>query len=181
MSLKFTKMGWCLRFLLVVGVCYPMVSTPIMPQDPSQSASILKAPEGFNPFQIEIKVLDPNTLGNLRRLQVLVTATSNVSNLYLNWGLIQDMDIIVSDEAPALPPHIPLITPSTPLEYNVHVRLTGERPHLILQAYVLGPNGERVGEIAEFFIRRDEGSLFNAPPDGQPSIVIDPEKIKIIR
>ena len=180
MSLNLTGKQWSLGLLLVVGVSYLVIAIPTMSQNPSQGLGVLNAPESFNPFQVEIKVQDPETLGNLRRLQVLVTAERDVPNLYLNWGLVQDVDIIVSDEAPALPASIPLVTPANPLEYNVHIRLTGDRPHLILQAYVLGPDGERIGEIAEFFINRGEGDLFNAP-DQQPRIVIDPEKVRIIR
>ena len=181
MSLKKPK-KWVLLFayllpLLLIWLQFLFSITPHR-GNVQTSQNLLHNPENFNPFQIEIREVE-GSLNQMRNLQVVLTSQRDIPNLYLNIAFIQDMEIIVSDEAPELPQQIPLLSvDSSPLIYNMHIRFTGDQPHLILHAYIIRPNGERVGELAEFY-RQAESSSFDVPAGRR--LQIDPKKTRVIR
>lgn len=175
------KTGWVLLLLMTLGgLFYQFISTPDLflysQKEALPTQSFFRSIESSNPFQIGIIEKD-KSLSDVKKLQILLTTDRVVENLYLNLALVQDINIIEegSDELPDL---LPSLAPQVqPLTYDLTIRITGDRPHLILEAYVLGSNGEKVGEYAEFYVVSEQNLL--SRPSSQ--IQIDPSKVKVIR
>ena len=135
--------------------------------------------ESFNDFQIEIiSTGQPLASSNLINIQVLLTVHAPVQDLRFKWALERDITVITS-ELPEDP--ISLEFQQTPIEYNIGIRINGSRPYLILHAYTLGPNGEKIGETAEIYFTQQGNRFFSNTVLQEPTIRIDPNEIKVIR
>ena len=109
-------------------------------------------------------------------IQVKLTISASVEDLHLEWALEQDVNITQS-ELPTEPISFDEAQES-PITYDAKIQITGDRPHIIVQAYTLGDNGEKIGESGElYFNSNGTGFISDAPSENEIKIKIDPSQI----
>ena len=163
----------------------------------SQTGPIARTTEDFHDFQVTMHSNANIRLNDLLNVQILLTVAKPLDGLHLNWSLQQNVQLNAdSSNVPQGTLSIKaqedrqtnnqegvLFCESFPcvLEYSAEFTITGNKPHLVLQAYTLGTSGERLGTLAELFLVRDHNNHF-VPPSALPSeMKFDPRKVKIIR
>ncbi len=188
MSLKhriyFNKSTWTniLIIMLVTLGLYQVTSYSISLSQISNENKIdvlSRIPNNFNHFGIEIQAESTSQnliLQSKIGIQVVLTISGSVEDLYLDWALEQDINITQSE--------LPTETISfneaqeSPITYSAEIQITGDRPHIIVQAYTLGDEGEKIGESAELYFNSN-GTHFlpNTLSQDEINIRIDPNKI----
>ena len=192
MSLKyksyFLKSTWVSIFLvtsILLGLYQIMpysTSFPLFQTESNEAHRVdllSRTPDTFNDFGVEIKSESSGqslTLQSKIDIQVVLTIYASVEDLHLEWALKQDVNITKSE----LPTESISFESqqASPIEYNAEVQITGDRPHIIVQAYTLGDKGEKIGESAELYFNYS-GSQFlpNTLLENKTKIKIDPSKI----
>jgi len=178
--MKLAATSLLLTILVILGLSYHQIIPHFITLSSSQNVTVEQLSiESFNDFQIEMRSTgQPLVSENLTNVQILLTTHAPIQNLHFSWALERDV-IVMTSELPEDP--ISLDFQQTPIEYNVGIRITGPRPYLILHAYTLGTDGEKIGEIAGIYFTQDGNTFLpNINIEG-PKIRIDPNKIKVIR
>lgn len=178
--IKLAATSLLLIILVTLGLSYHQIIPHFITLSSSQNPTVEQLSiESFNDFQIEMKSTgQPLVSENLTNIQVLLTTHAPIQDLHFSWALERDVTVITS-ELPEDP--VSLEFQQTPIEYNVGIRITGSRPYLILHAYTLGPDEEKIGETAEIYFTQDGNTFLPNITIEEPKIRIDPNEIKVIR
>ena len=177
-SIKSIWMSLLLLTLMALGL-HQIISFQNNSNETSKIDLLSEMPNNFNNFGVEIK--SESTTQNLILqskidIQVELTISASVEGLHLEWALEQDVNITQS-ELPTEPISFNEAQDS-PVTYDAEIQITGARPHIIIQAYTLGDEGEKVGESAELYFNSN-GTHFipNNFSGNDTKIRIDPSKI----
>ena len=186
-KLNFLKPTWTsilVVTLLVLGL-YQVTSYSTFPsQKKSNEVNkidiLSRTPNSFNHFAVEIQTesTDQNlVLQSTVDIQVALTISGSVEDLHLAWALQQDINITQSG-LPTEPISFNEAQES-PITYSAEIQITGDHPHIIVQAYTLADDGGKIGESAELYFNSNNGTYFlpNTLPEDEIKIRIDPSKI----
>ena len=191
MSLKhklyFIKLRWiniAIVILVILGlyqvISYSFALSQKKTNEVDRIDMLSNISDSFNNFGVNI-ISKSNTQNLVFQsqvdIQVELTISASVEDLHLEWALEQDVNITQSD-LPTEPISFEEAQES-PIMYDAKIQITGERPHVIVQAYTLGDQGEKIGESGEIYFNSNNGTDFlpNIISGDEIKIRIDPSKI----